>query len=74
VAQCSTAKLRWNACSVGLQVIDEKLDGCVCRDADNTQKSLVGESTKNGFSGVTGCSHGGGLLPVAVVGVVSSVY
>jgi hypothetical protein len=74
VAQCSTAELRWNAGGVGLQVVDKKLDGCVCWDTDDTRKCLLGESTKNGFSGVAGCSHGGGLSPVAVVGVVSSVY
>jgi hypothetical protein len=43
-------------------------------DADDAWEDLVGESTKDGFSGIAGCSHGGGLAPVSVVGVVSSVY
>jgi hypothetical protein len=55
---CSTAKLRWDACHVGLQVIDKKLDGGVCRDTNNTWKGLVGEPTKNRFSSFAGCSHG----------------
>jgi hypothetical protein len=50
------------------------LAGGVCRDADDTQKGLVGKPTKNGFSGVAGCSHGCGLTLELVVGVVSSVY